>query len=372
MGDLPKITKRGRAYSALVDDANGRRTRLNLGRDKRVAQRLLIRFLDRRARIRAGLEDEDSQQADIGPLTEEYLAAKAREWSASHMRCVRAALPRDLAALRCRRVAQISQAALIRLRDSIAETRSNRTANARAGFILTFLRWCESTGRIPRSPVTRVPKLPTTGSHQTRKRHAFTPLDASRLQAGADEDGSVGDVVAVVIGTGFRLGEALRLRWRNFSGRALRVEQSKNGDARENPVDDRLARRLVELRTSQGLLLRRPPGEDDPILLSRNRRPWSQKGAWTALRRALRRAGLPAAWPDGTTVDWHALRRTYCTWLAITGASLAQAQRLMGHRSSRLVLDVYTDLGMVPIRSAVDGLAALRDGSSEDQEEHRG
>jgi integrase len=63
-------------------------------------------------------------------------------------------------------------------------------------------------------------------------------------------------------------------------------------------------------------------------------RPHSGDGWFAA---ALRRAGLPA-------ITVHDLRHTYASLSVSVGVNLLALQRMLGHGSAKVTLDVYADL----------------------------
>jgi integrase len=72
---------------------------------------------------------------------------------------------------------------------------------------------------------------------------------------------------------------------------------------------------------------------------------WNIKGKETAnaIRMDLREAGLPVE-VNGRVIDWHALRTTFGTRLALAGVPLAAAQRLLRHSTPVLTANIYTVL----------------------------
>jgi integrase len=67
-------------------------------------------------------------------------------------------------------------------------------------------------------------------------------------------------------------------------------------------------------------------------------------------------AGIPHHDAQGRVVDFHALRTTFVTWLAVSGAHPRSAQALARHGSIDLTMNVYTDLRLVDLKGAVEKL----------------
>ncbi|MFD0822607.1 tyrosine-type recombinase/integrase, partial [Micromonospora zhanjiangensis] len=81
-------------------------------------------------------------------------------------------------------------------------------------------------------------------------------------------------------------------------------------------------------------------GRGTPVVFVNSRGgPLSRQSAWTILRRAARRAGLPVDGPDA--VSPHTLRHSYATHLLDGGADVRVVQELLGH-ASVTTTQVYT------------------------------
>jgi integrase len=65
---------------------------------------------------------------------------------------------------------------------------------------------------------------------------------------------------------------------------------------------------------------------------------------------------VPREDAEGRVIDFHALRTTYVSWLAMTGAHPRLAQDLARHASIETTMARYTDLSMVDAKGAVDRL----------------
>jgi integrase/recombinase XerD len=83
------------------------------------------------------------------------------------------------------------------------------------------------------------------------------------------------------------------------------------------------------------------------VFLNARGGPLSRQSAWTTLRRAAERAGLPADGPHG--VSPHTLRHSYATHLLDGGADIRVVQELLGH-ASVTTTQVYTLVTVERIR----------------------
>jgi integrase len=72
-----------------------------------------------------------------------------------------------------------------------------------------------------------------------------------------------------------------------------------------------------------------------------------------------KRAGIPKRDERGRTVDIHALRTSFATWLAAAGVDPRTAQELMRHKDINLTAGVYTDPKLLDTAAAVESLPAL-------------
>jgi integrase len=148
----------------------------------------------------------------------------------------------------------------------------------------------------------------------------------ARLVGAAREAGALWYAAVALAGeAGLRVGEVKALRWDDVDlvGGTLTVERQirkgivgtpKGGRRRKVPMTATLVaalKRLEVVRT--GYVLRNPDGT-----------PIRDGQAANALRRICRRAGLPPR-------EWHTLRHTYGTHLALLGVNPFKLQAWMGH-----------------------------------------
>jgi integrase len=193
-------------------------------------------------------------------------------------------------------------------------------------------------GRIPRNPASGVP-LPRARRADPR---FLTRTEVERL---ADAAGEYGDVVRLLAYTGLRFGEmaALRVRRVDFLRKRLTVAESatevggtveygapKTHQQRTVPIPSILVEPLS--RRCQG------KGPDDLVLTSPG-------GAVLRSGNFRRRFFDPAAMAAGLEdLSPHDLRHTAASLLVASGANVKAVQRMLGHASAAMTLDVYSGL----------------------------
>jgi integrase len=148
--------------------------------------------------------------------------------------------------------------------------------------------------------------------------------------------------------TGLRLGEALALHWTDldFQGGTLRVARTlstgkvgtpKSGAARDVDVSPMLARRLRRLHLARKTeALGRGWSEMPPwIFCTRTGHPYHHRVIQRAFARVLTKASLPEHFTP------HSLRHSFASIPISEGESLAYVQRMLGHASIKLTVDLY-------------------------------
>lgn len=127
-------------------------------------------------------------------------------------------------------------------------------------------------------------------------------------------------ILIVALHTGGRMGELLRLLWRDVDLTARTVtfarESTKSKKTRTLPMDDDCLRALLSLRR----------GQPDQTVFSFNDSPI--KGLRTAWRTALRRAGLPH-------VSIGITRHSFASWYMMNRGDAGRLQFYLGHSDSR-------------------------------------
>jgi integrase len=125
----------------------------------------------------------------------------------------------------------------------------------------------------------------------------------------------------LAVSTGARQGELMALRWRDvdFERKMAVFQRTKNGDRRATPLEGEALQVLKELARSKR-------AETDPVFLDPRRRSFP-KGKWDE---ALRSAEID-------DFRFHDLRHTAASYLAMSGATLAEIAEVLGHKTLAMV-----------------------------------
>ncbi len=177
---------------------------------------------------------------------------------------------------------------------------------------------------------------------------------------------AVADLIALMAGTGVRIGEARGIRWEHVDLEAgfIRLHGTKSASARRRLdlpawLVDRLRTKIErtqsqyrhaarhakrsESETRAEAVLRLKTAADGvgrtgfvfpaPSTLD-SERPWDQSNSSAGVRKILDDAGLEWAVP-------HSLRRSVATWLGEAGVPLAQIADQLGHADPAMTASVY-------------------------------
>jgi integrase/recombinase XerD len=290
---------------------------------------------------------------------------------AGHLSNKSARLDKALEALRAKRVRDLTPADAIALQAALVRAGlGNTTVNMRLGALQGMLRWAVRMRLIAESPIEQVQPLPQNERTLRRRRRALSEDEIQRLIAAAeaeDRQCAVRSVpqaafFACALSTGLRYGELRLLAWGavDFDNAMLHVrgEHAKSGKSRAIPLRRDLLLALAELARIQKRFLGREVVAADRVFLAPRGGPWlaCSNNANRVLLRLLEAARIPRLDEAGRKIDLHALRHSFATRLARTGASMAHTQLLMGHSDVRLTARVYLHVEAENTRGAIDAL----------------
>jgi len=262
-----------------------------------------------------------------------WLAALERAASRSHdeykSRVVLYFLPRfETVAL-----LDIAKSDVVRWRDDLLERVSAATVNTCMGTLSSAFSWFVDQSYIPANPCNRIKPA----KHIAK---VFPWLQTSDgitrlLSACAD---NIRTIVAMLVGTGLRLDEALHLRWDDIDldHRIIIVHRGrrgapKSGRMRHVPIFDSVLPVLREMKLDRGENAMLWPG-------AKPDRPLGQTSVRKPFKAAVKRADLPP------TLRLHDLRHTFASLYLADGGDLFKLARILGHSSVKITERTYAHL----------------------------
>ncbi len=193
-------------------------------------------------------------------------------------------------------------------------------------------------GKIASSPASKVKKF-REPNHRVRY---LEEEEIERLHEACSEH--LKPIIAVALNTGMRKGEILDLKWVdvNLRTRVISILNSKNGEKREIPINEDLARTLLAV----------PKNPKSPyVFCKEDGMPYRE--VKVGFRAALRRAKIK-------NFRFHDLRHTFASRLVMRGVDLKTVQELLGHKDIRMTLR-YSHLSADHKRAAVEKLSSRMD-----------
>ncbi len=205
-----------------------------------------------------------------------------------------------------------------RIEEYIEVRRRDGRSNVTIHHELALLKHAFKLAMIKWDMIDRTPFDKVTLPNGDRKRTRFLTREEAGLVIKASPDW-LRPIVIVALDTGLRISNILNLTWKQADtfSRVVQLEKTKNKKPVSIPMTDRVFDTLNELRKGSRVSLTyvftHPSGE-----------PFKRGGASSAFRKVCRKLGIG----DFT---FHGLRHTFCSWLAIEGANLADIASLAGH-----------------------------------------
>ena len=227
--------------------------------------------------------------------------------------------PYPLASLTAASVRKID---VVQYRDALRRKYKPSTVNLTLAYVHRIFAWAIDAEIIDcRNPCSKVERMRTTPLEVFYTREQCARL----LRPDCDP------MVATALHTGMRYGELCGLRWSDvrFDLGCIEIKHSfrttpKSGKARTIPLHSDLT---PILRTWQGKCPATAEGLVFPVSGAGNRHRMGRKTDNRLVRRVLRAADCPADYEH----PWHAMRHTFATLLAESGASLDAISRMLGH-----------------------------------------
>lgn len=228
---------------------------------------------------------------------------------------------------------EIDRKHVLAWRDKASGEVSGPTVNTLIGTLSSAFAWFVDQRWIERNPCHGVKRLvtPTKVYPWLQSSEQVTRLLAACSDA-------IRDLIAVLVGTGMRLDEALHLAWDDvdLEHRLITVHRgrkgmTKGGKRRHVPIMDSVLPVLRAMRLTRGGNVMLWPGP-------RTRRARPQTWARNAFRDAVTAAGLPEA------MRLHDLRHSFASLWLIDGGDIFKLSRILGHSSVAITERTYAHL----------------------------
>ena len=318
--------------------------------DKRVALHKLLKEADGREKEHNGiLPPKPVREAAARPLTEllgEYLAElESRARTPRTLRKYRNTLRKLFERCQWQKVQEVTARSFCQWRNHCGL--SGKTSNDLLACATSFFDWLERQRMLSENPLKHVERVDTRGKSQYRR--ALTPEEVRRLLTVVPHIRAVVYVTAIY--TGLRRSELNQLRWGDLHLDTLSpfvvapASITKNKKEAKLPLRPEVVEALRSIR----------PADAAPF-------QWvfhHQVPRVRTFQRDLVRADITPMDESGRRIDFHALRVTFCTMLAISGVPLNEAMQLMRHSDPKLTMKVYTDAAQLGLTTALASLPSM-------------
>jgi integrase len=318
--------------------------------DRQIAEQRLRQLILDEQREQAGMippkAQREAMQLDLAAHIKDYVAdRRAVGRDEKYVRELERKLPKLAKECSWSRIAQVTAESFVRWRSK--QKKHPKTLNEYLGAISGLMNWLGAA--VPNNPLRAVQKVETRGA-PTRKRHAYTSDEVRQLRAASGERGHLYTFAA---NTGLRRGELEKFECRDVHVDAarpyidVRASISKNHKHEQLPLT---ADAVAALRR-----VMRPDAKPTDLIFKR------LMPRMNRFRDDLAAAGIPYVNAKGEFADFHALRKTFGTWLMLAGVPEFVRMKLMRHSDIRLTQAIYTDGAMVPTWEAVGLLPSVGD-----------
>ena len=384
------VAVKSAVYVARFRDHAGRLVERSTGcKDETAARQVLARWEREAEQVKAGILDADAltvARAAAGPLKplldlyERSLIARnvSTVYRQNAMRAI------------CRLIDEVPLASVKDLRREIVEQwlanalqsgMKSRTRNYYRDAIVRFANWCRENGKIQSHDLDKLPKADER-TDPVRPRRALTeqefarllsvartrPLDDARtVRRGGRKGERIAELRPEVVHALDELGRERTLIYQTFVLTGLRLNELRtltvgNLDLTPGNESIRLESANEKNRSGSTLPIRADLADELRQWITERRLTPSSRlfnvpvGLRRILDRDLRAAGIPKRDGRGRTIDVHALRHTFATWLSSAGVTPRTAQSALRHSDIKLTMNVYTDPALLAVREALDKL----------------
>jgi integrase len=220
-----------------------------------------------------------------------------------------------------------------------------RTINKNLRTVSQMMNWAVRSGFIRSNPLQHLRMLPQKPIQEPRA------LSHDEVQALMNaSSGEAQSVWRVFLETGMRKGELASLAWNqvDFDRRLITISRgkSKNHKSRIIPMTEGVHQILKAIRRNS------PHGKTAPVFSKIEGRSCFYNGCLDVFKRYCSQLGIRG-------VNIHSLRRTFTVRMLEAGVSPAVVQRLLGHSTANLTLELYAKVNTEDLSRAVGLLQTL-------------
>lgn len=339
---------KGLRWRVIYDDGGKRRSKSFRTQDQ---ARAFLTSVDHKQRAGEYVPAEN-RKALIGDLLPAWEASKLRDKPSTRDRIgtdVRVSIAPKWAGHQVGKVERREVQAWVS--DMHASGLSARTVDTRYGTFRTFMNWCVTEGHVPASPCQNI-VLPR---GRTREHLYLTPAEVLALLDKIDPH--YRPLVEFLVTTGCRFGEACELRVKDLDLDRRRASIARNYTHGQATTPKSHKRRSVPLTGPMvGTLAGIVEGAPRDRLVFTAKRGGRvdianfRNAYW---RDAVKTAGLPEEF------QVKELRHTAASLAVSSGANVKAVQRMLGHASAALSLDIYADLFTDDLDAVADRMGKL-------------
>lgn len=306
----------------------GRRRREKIGPNRKLAETVLAKRKLEIAENRF-LDKKKCSQVSFRELSElylEYSKANKRSWVRDTVSIK--ALMTDFNSLN---ITEIDSLKIEQYKQKRLKTVAPATVNRELACLKNLFNKGIEWGKCGTNPVKSVKLL---RENNARLRY-LTLEEGKRLFQNSSKH--LKPIVMLALQTGMRKSEILYLKWDDidFDQKLIFVRNSKNGEAREIPINSKVANFLKDLKFKSPY-----------VFCNKDGRPYGS--VRKSFARALKKSGID-------DFRFHDLRHTFASHLVMQGVDLVTVKELLGHKSLRMTLR-YAHLSPGHRRDAIERL----------------
>src|SRR5438128_2205714 len=304
------IYKRGNSW-CVGFVVNGRRVRETVGPNKRIAERVLSLRMTQVLENRYFPPNRQLGRMPFKDFAQMYLEREGPLLKA--IRTERNRVKRWIRDFACRPLGQITRAEVEAWRRERMNSCRPATINRDLSRLRHMLNIAMEWELLEKSPMQGMKFL-----RENNARTRYLSVGECHRLIDSCMAPHIRAIVTVALHTGMRLGEILNLRWQDldFSSGFILVRDSKNGQARQVPMDSMIST----------LLRSWPRLSNQDIVFTSVLTGGRIVDIRAGFLNACKRAGL-------TDLHFHDLRHTFASQFVMSGASLFALQEILGHKS---------------------------------------